>query len=121
MCYPFFTLESILPRLGQQSYVRKNRVNKEELEHNNILRLGSMDVPLVAELGRTQMPLERANNLQAGDVVRLPTRTSDPATVYMGGKAKFLARPFAEEDGELKLKVVDRVPGELQSKYGTVE
>ena len=120
LCYPFFTLESILPRLGQQSY-RTIRASKKELERDNILRLGSMDVPLVAELGRTKMPLQQVNNLRAGDVVRLPTRTSDPATVYMGGKAKYLAHPYTEEGGELKLKVVDKVPSELQSKYGTVE
>ena len=121
LCYPFFTLESILPRLGQQTYVRTNRANKKKLERDNILRLGSMDVPLVAELGRTKMPLQQVNNLRAGDVVRLPTRTSDAATVYMGGKAKYLAHPYTEESGELKLKVVDKVPSELQSKYGTVE
>ena len=121
VCYPFFTLESILPRLGQQSYVRQHRLNKEELHRQNLLRLGPMDVPVVAELGRTRISLDQANSLQEGDLIRLPTRTTDPAMVYLGGKPKFVARPFAEANGELKLQVVDQVPAELQGKYGTVE
>jgi len=110
LCYPFFTLESILPRLGQQTYVRRSPENAEQLKLDNRLRLGGMDVEMVAELGRTKVALEEAQSLGAGDVVRLPTRTTEPATVYMGGKPKFLARPFSGEGDELKLKIVDRIP-----------
>ena len=120
LCYPFFTLESILPRLGQQSYVCQYRGSREELILENRLRLGSMDVPLVAELGRTRVPLAQVKELQAGDVIRLPTRETDPATVFLGGKPKFLARPFAEENGECKLMVAGRVPPHEQERYGTV-
>ena len=120
LCYPFFTLESILPRLGQQTFVRRSEESREELRLNNRLRLGRMQVPVVAELGRTQISLNQANSLQPGDIMRLPARATDPATVYLGGTPKYLARPFAEKDGELKLKVVDEVPVDLQRKYGRV-
>jgi flagellar motor switch protein FliM len=110
LCYPFFTLESILPRLGQQTYVRRSLENAEQLKLDNRLRLGGMDVEMVAELGRTKVALEEAQSLSAGDVVRLPTRTADPVTVYLGGKPKFLARPFTGEGDELKLKVIDCIP-----------
>ncbi|MBT4499139.1 MAG: hypothetical protein HOC74_15530, partial [Gemmatimonadetes bacterium] len=40
LCYPFFTLESILPRLGQQTYVRRSLENAEQLKLDNRLRLG---------------------------------------------------------------------------------
>ena len=112
LCYPFFTLESILPRLGQQSYVRRSPEDVEELRLDNRLRLGSMDVEMVAELGRTKIGLGEAQGLQQGDVVRLPNRATEPVTVHLGGQPKFLARPFAGEDGGLKLKVVDRIPRE---------
>jgi flagellar motor switch protein FliM len=109
LCYPFFTLESILPRLKPQTYVRRSPENAEQLKLENRLRLGGMDVEMVAELGRTKVALEEAQSLGAGDVVRLPTRTTDPATVYLGGTPKFLARPFAGEGDELKLKIIDRI------------
>jgi flagellar motor switch protein FliM len=148
LCYPFFTLESILPRLGQQSNMRTSGMDQDEVRNQkedranrikrqrlgyvsrvgkteerilaNRLRLGEMEVEMVAELGRTKVALEEAQNLGAGDVVRLPTRVTDPATVYLGGKPKFLARPFADKRGELKLKVTDRVPDDLLRQFGTV-
>jgi len=120
LCYPFFTLESILPRLGIRHYTLPQR-NSAQIQRDNVLRLGPMDVSMVVELGRTKLPMSEAQSLQAGDVIRLPVRRRDPAVVYLGEKAKFYARPFAEDNGELKLKVLEKVPPHLQSKYGVVE
>ena len=75
----------------------------------------------MSELGCTKISLQEAEALEAGDVIRLPTRTTDAVPVYLGSKAKFLARPFAEANSELKLRVVDRVSSELQGKYGRVQ
>ena len=88
LCYPFFTLESILPRLGQQTYVRTSRTNREELKHKNRSRLGPMKVPMRAEVGRTEISLEEANQLQVGDVVRMKNKLTEPCTVFVGGKPK---------------------------------
>jgi flagellar motor switch protein FliM len=110
LCYPFFTLEPVLPLLGTLAYVRsKPKQNREPLRRDNRLRLGSMEVDMVAELGRTRISLEEARSLQAGDVLRLPKRQSDPLRVYLGGKPKYLAHPFATDSDEIQLKVVGRV------------
>ena len=79
-----------------------------------------MQLPLVAELGRVKVSLAEVRRLQVGDVVRLPARVSDPAVVYLGSKPKYLAHPFAEENGELKLQVAGKIPSEQQGKYGIV-
>ena len=118
LCYPFFTLESILPRLGQQTYVRRARGLRDELHLQNRLRLAAMEVPVVAELGRTNISLAEAQSLGEGNIIRLDSRTADPIPLYAGGKAKYLARPFAEEDGEVKLSIAGKIPPELQKKYG---
>ena len=119
LCYPFFTLEPILPRLGQQSYVRRPRANQEQLRLENRLRLGSMDVPAVAELGRTRISVTEAESLGQGDVIRLPTRTADPVRVFVGGKPKFLAWPCAKGE-DLELHVAGKVPPHAQRRYGQV-
>jgi flagellar motor switch protein FliM len=121
LCYPFFTLESILPRLGRHTYVRHGMPNREQTKCGNRLRLGSMDLPVVAELGRTRIPLSQAASLGVGDVIRLSTRKSDPARVFVGGRPKLLAWPFAESDGEVKLQVAGRLPGSVQDHYGRVD
>ncbi|MFA6108258.1 MAG: flagellar motor switch protein FliM [Candidatus Latescibacterota bacterium] len=114
LAYPYFTLESLLPRLSRPTLVRQSPVDREELILANRLRLGPMAVEMSAELGRTRISLAQARSLQAGDVVRLPVRVTDPVTVLLGDRPKFLARPFAGDDGGLKLKVTGRVPPDQQ-------
>ncbi|MCC7265672.1 MAG: flagellar motor switch protein FliM [Candidatus Latescibacteria bacterium] len=120
LCYPFFTLEPLLPRLGQRSWVRRHPAKTEELVRDNRLRLGPMEIPLVAELGRVKVSLSEVEKLRAGDVVRLPARAADPAVVYLGGKPKYWAHPFAEENGELKLQLAGPIPAHEQGRYGTL-
>ena len=117
LCYPFFTLEPLLPRLGQQSYVRTRRVPRETQRQHNRLLLGAMDLPAVAELGRTRIAAAEANELQAGDVIRLSARATDPARLYVGGKAKFLGWPYADESGDLSLRISGKVPPQSQGRY----
>ncbi|MEW6754866.1 MAG: FliM/FliN family flagellar motor switch protein [Candidatus Latescibacterota bacterium] len=106
LCYPYFTLESILPRLGQRTYWRTALRNREELCLYNRLRLGGMELEAAVELGRTRITLAEARSLEVGDVVRLPARPQDPVNVCLGGKPKFLARPFTAPDGQIHVKVV---------------
>jgi len=117
LCYPSFTLESILPRLGQQTYVRTSRTNREELKHKNRSRLGPMKVPMRAEVGRTEISLEEANQLQVGDVVRMKNKVTEPCTVFVGGKPKYYAYPFSEKGGNIQLEVAGKVPKQRESDY----
>ncbi len=122
VCYPFFTLEPILPKLGQHASYVQGRPSREETQLQNRLRLAEMSVPLVAELGRTKVKLKQVEELQEGDIVRLPTRIEDPLTIHLGGKPTLLARPFGKKkSGELKLKVVGELPADCQDRYGGVE
>ncbi|MBI2503853.1 MAG: flagellar motor switch protein FliM [Candidatus Latescibacteria bacterium] len=119
LCYPFFTLESILPRLGQQSYARQTRANKDELLRSNRLRLGPVKVPLRVELGRGTLDLAEAETLQVGDVICAQNRKTDPCVIFVQDEPKFYARPFATETGEISLQVVGKVPRTMEMNYKT--
>ena len=93
LCYPFFTLESILPRLGQQSYVRSSRANRNELIQQNNLRLNKTFMPVTAELGRTQISLGEARTLRPGDIICSDTPKTGAVVVFVEEEPKFLARP----------------------------
>lgn len=120
LCYPFATLEAILPRLGVQTFTRRSATDRAEGRDLNRLRLGGMRVPAVAELGRTSVTTAEAASLQVGDIVRLPTRADDPACLFLGGKPKFLGHPCVE-DGRLQLQIAGRVPPQFAGEYGTVQ
>ncbi len=93
LCYPFFTLESILPRLGQQSYVRTNRMNQEELLRQNNLRLQKTEVPIRAELARGMATFRSLQQLQVGDVLTLDTEMDEPTVLYVNDEPKFIGKP----------------------------
>ncbi|MEW6754749.1 MAG: FliM/FliN family flagellar motor switch protein, partial [Candidatus Latescibacterota bacterium] len=93
LCYPFFTLESILPRLGQQSYVRTNRMNQEELRAQNRQRLHKTRVPVRAELARGRASFRELQELQVGHVLKMDTEIREPTVLYVNQEPKFLGRP----------------------------
>lgn len=120
LCYPFFTLESILPRLGQITQVRHGRPSREETHIDNRLRLGAMDLPVVAEFGRTTIPMAQATSLAVGDVIRLDARTDDPACVFLGGQPKFLGWPVVH-GRDAAVVLAGRIPPPVQTKYGQTD
>ena len=93
LCYPFFTLESILPRLGQQSYVRTNRMNQDELLRLNNLRLQKTAMPIRAELARGMTSFRTLQDVQIGDVLTMDTRINEPTIIYVRDEPKFIGLP----------------------------
>ena len=117
LCYPFFTLESILPRLGQQSYVRTSRANQEELKAQNRQRLKQTKVPMTVELARGMVSLKEARELQVGEVLKMETAADEPAVVFVNEEPKYLGWPFSGEDGKRKIKVAASIPREKEFLY----
>ena len=117
LCYPFFTLESILPRLGQQTYVRQGRQNREETTRQNRIRLGNTPVPVRAELGRNLVSLEEAGSLRAGDVVQLETRPGEPVVVFSGDHPKYLGLPRVGTHGNTEVAIAGGIPAEVEEVY----
>ena len=117
LCYPFFTLESILPRLGQQSYVRMGRQNRDEVIRQNRERLLNTYLPLRAELGSGTIGVEAARRLRVGDVVQLETQTDEPAVVYVGDEPKYLGVPFAGPHDRKTVKVARVIPWNEEELY----
>jgi flagellar motor switch protein FliM len=117
LCYPFFTLESILPRLGQQSYVRTSAANREELDAQNRQSLALAEVPMRAELARGTVSLGELCRLQVGDVLQMDSEASEPAVVFVHDEPKYLGWPCAGENGRMKIKVAAAIPGEQESAY----
>jgi len=123
LCYPFFTLEAILPLLGQQNFVRGNNEQRRIPKRRDKLGplpldvLGPTPIDLNVEMGQAQMPLSKANALQVGDIIEMDSRTSDPCVVYVDDKPKYYAQPFAE-DGKYCAEIDGKFPRELYKERG---
>ncbi|MBT4611441.1 MAG: hypothetical protein HOC05_15465 [Gemmatimonadetes bacterium] len=122
LCYPYFTLQSTLPRLGvQASPARAPGLSDERVREQNRLRLGGMSLPAVAEFGRTQIPAAAARTLEVGDVIRLDAHMEDPAQIFVGGQPKFLGYPCAVAGDTAAVEIAGRVPPQFSARYGTVD
>jgi flagellar motor switch protein FliM len=94
-CIPYLTIEPIIGKLSAQywySSVRRGTTT----ENLNILKdkLSNVDVNVVAEIGKIQLPVRDVLSLRTGDVIRLyNVKVGDPMTLNVGNKKKFLCRP----------------------------
>jgi flagellar motor switch protein FliM len=94
-CIPYLTIEPIVGKLSAQfwySSVRRSATS----ENLNVLKekLSSVDVNVVAEIGKINIPVRDVLSLQTGDVIRLyNTRVDEPYSLNVGNKKKFLCRP----------------------------
>ena len=116
LCYPFFTMEPILPRLGMGSYVRTES-DETELLRRNRLRLGQTPLEASAEVARGQTSLEEARRMQVGDVVKLDTHRDEKAILFIGNQPKYRALPFAEKDGRMAVKIAGEIAPEDEEAH----
>jgi flagellar motor switch protein FliG len=117
LCYPFSTLESLLPLLGQQSWAREDTSDADDRALANRLRLAKTPVPIVAEVGRNQFPLAAIEDLRLGDVLTFTTRPSDPMVVYAGERAKYLGGPFVGPHNNMMVKIAGQIPSEDEEDF----
>jgi len=95
LCIPYLTIEPIISKLSAQywySSVRRGATT----ENLNILKekLSTVEIPVIAEIGKIDLPVRDVLALRAGDVIRLHTvRVDDPMVLNVGTKKKFLCRP----------------------------
>jgi len=94
-CIPYLTIEPIIGKLSTQFWF--STVHRGTTTENlNVLKdkLAAIDVDVVAEIGKINIPVREVLSLRVGDVVRLyNTRIGDPYSLNIGNKKKFLCRP----------------------------
>jgi flagellar motor switch protein FliM len=94
-CIPYLTIEPIIGKLSAQFWY-SNAHQVASTEDLSVLKdkLLNVDVNVVAEVGRIQVPVGDVLALEPGDVIRLyDTRVGDPFTLSVGSVPKFECRP----------------------------
>jgi flagellar motor switch protein FliM len=94
-CIPYLTIEPIIGKLSAQfwySSARRAATN----ENLNTLKekLSTVEVAIVAEIGKINIPIKDVLSLRVNDVIRLfNVRVGDPFSLNIGNKTKYLCRP----------------------------
>jgi flagellar motor switch protein FliM len=94
ICIPYVSLEPIVGELSsQQRYAassKKTSVKRSEKLHKT---MENVPVPLIAELGTTQIPVREMLELTPGDVIKLDGKISDDLVLKVGNQPKFKCKP----------------------------
>jgi flagellar motor switch protein FliM len=94
ICIPENVLEPVMSQVTAQAFYAGSRRTLTADQTANLRRnLDRVSVPVVGELGETELTLQELINLRPGDVIPLRTRARDELDVLVAGEPKFRARP----------------------------
>jgi len=117
-CIPYLTIEPIISKLSAQywySSVRRGTTT----ENLNIIRerLATVDVTLVAEIGKMNLTMRDVLSLHKGDVIRLSNvRVRDPMVLKIGNRDKFMCRPGVVGN-KVAVQIIQRLEEVRQEEF----
>jgi flagellar motor switch protein FliM len=102
-------IEPIMPRLSVHHWFvsqKKSRVPEEVDALQS--RLTKAKLPIIAELGTSEITIRDFLSLAVGDVIPLPKSTDDPLQIKVGEKLKYLGSPGTMKN-KLAIQITDIV------------
>ncbi|MBM7701874.1 flagellar motor switch protein FliM [Metabacillus iocasae] len=107
ICIPHVTLEPILPKLSVHYWMQSTKKAPNENEIKQLKkRIHVAEVPVIAELGTTNISIQDFLALDIGDVIRLDQEINEPLIVKVGELPKFLAQP-GKSKKKLAVQILD--------------
>lgn len=105
ICIPHVVLEPIVPNLSVRYWMQESTKEVSPEQKQFIEKKVQQSVlPLVAELGSTQISIEDFLLLRKNDVLELETKITDPLYLKVGDMNKFIVQP-----GKVKKKMAVQV------------
>ncbi|GIP56540.1 flagellar motor switch protein FliM [Paenibacillus sp. FSL W8-0186] len=99
LCIPHVVIEPIMPKLSVHHWFvsqKKSRVPEEVDALRN--RVNKAKLPIVAELGESQLTIQEFLGLSVGDVISLNKPVHDGLAIRVGDKLKYFGSPGTLKD-----------------------
>src|SRR5690606_24767173 len=99
LCIPHVVIEPIMPKLSVHHWFvsqKKSRVPEEVDALRN--RVNKAKLPIVAELGESQLTIQEFLGLSVGDVISLNKPVHDGLAIRVGDKLKYIGSPGTLKD-----------------------
>jgi len=111
ICIPHVVLEPIVPNLSVRYWMQ---TNKKEIspEQTKMLekRVKQAKLPVVAELGSSDITIEDFLSMTLGDVIQLDQKIKDPLVLKVGNIPKFTVQP-GKLNKKMAIQIIDPVKG----------
>jgi flagellar motor switch protein FliM len=107
LCLPDVLVDAMLERMGEQH--RLGDRGAEDREGRRVRQaLTDVSLPLIAELGASELTVAQVRCLTVGDIVRLSAEAAPNVTLHVGNRAVFRAK-VRREGRKLVARVEDRL------------
>ncbi len=94
ICYPYVSLEPIMPKLSAQNWIDSTKKKNLETDRQiNLQNLAEIEADVSAVLLHTTLKLGDFLDLKAGDIISSEKKKETPMDIYVGTRKKFTARP----------------------------
>ncbi|MDR6883867.1 flagellar motor switch protein FliM [Bacillus sp. 3255] len=109
LCIPHVVIEPIMPRLSVHHwFVSQKKTRAPEEVEALQSRLEKTKLPLIAELGSSEISVRDFLGLTVGDVIPLQKSVEDSLQVKVGEKLKYLGSPGTRK-GKMAVQITDIV------------
>ncbi|MZQ81581.1 flagellar motor switch protein FliM [Paenibacillus sp. 5J-6] len=109
LCIPHVVIEPIMPRLSVHHwFVSQKKTRAPEEVEALQSRLEKTKLPLIAELGSSEISIRDFLGLTVGDVIPLHKSVEEPLQVKVGEKLKYLGSPGTLK-GKMAVQITDIV------------
>ncbi|RKQ19802.1 flagellar motor switch protein FliM [Ureibacillus endophyticus] len=111
ICIPHVVLEPIIHNLSVQYWMQSN-TKEATPEQSKALetKVKQAQLPVIAELGTTDITIEDFLYLSVGDVIQLDKKIDDPLILKVGGLPKFTVQP-GKLNKKMAIQIIDPLKG----------
>lgn len=106
ICIPHMVVEPIIPKLSATYWMHTEKEEKKKKYPYVAKKIKQGKLPLIAELGQSQITVEEFLNLAVGDCIKLSQPIDRPIVVKIGERPKFLAQPGISRD-KMALQILE--------------
>lgn len=118
LCLPHVAIEPIMPRLSVHHMFVTHRKTKTDEETEALQnRIAKTKLPLIAELGHSQISVREFLNLAIGDVIPLTKQVNEGLEIRVGEKLKFIGSPGTVK-GKMAVQIAEIVNEGAEEENG---
>ncbi|WP_110933110.1 flagellar motor switch protein FliM [Paenibacillus bouchesdurhonensis] len=99
LCIPHVVIEPIMPKLSVHHWFVSQKKSRAPEEVNALRnRVNKAKLPIIAELGESQITIQEFLGLSVGDVISLNKPVHDGLAIRIGDRLKFIGSPGTIKD-----------------------
>ncbi|MFE8695175.1 flagellar motor switch protein FliM [Cytobacillus sp. FJAT-53684] len=111
ICIPHVVLEPIIPKLSVHYWMQTDKKERAPEELVQLEKhIHKAEVPIVSELGNSEISIQDFLMLDIGDVIELTKQIDQPLIIKVGDIPKFIGQP-GKVNKKLAIQVLDIVKG----------